>query len=165
MKKLMVLLAVFAGISMLSAAELSADGWIKSQMQGKFVFTNPGKYPISMKCDEPSAGKAVKEVGISRSTYYKYKDYILEPSEMAGGRKAVLSLMLSHEPGVLSAVLARISEQGGSVLTITQSLPIRGKASVTITLDISGMEGPLTGLMEALSATPGAENPRLVAVD
>ena len=64
MKKLMLLLAVFAGISMLSAAELSADGWIKSQMQGKFVFTNPGKYPISMKCDEPSAGKAVKEVGI-----------------------------------------------------------------------------------------------------
>ena len=109
--------------------------------------------------------QAVKQVGISRSTYYKYKDYILEPSEMAGGRKAVLSLMLSHEPGVLSAVLARISEQGGSVLTITQSLPIRGKASVTITLDISGMEGPLTGLMEALSATPGAENPRLVAVD
>ena len=109
--------------------------------------------------------QAVKQVGISRSTYYKYKDYILEPSEMAGGRKAVLSLMLSHEPGVLSAVLSHISEQGGSVLTITQSLPIRGKASVTITLDISGMEGPLTGLMEALTATPGAENPRLVAVE
>ena len=64
MKKLMLLLAVFAGISMLSAAELSADGWIKSQMQGKFVFTNPGKYPISMKCDEPSAGSAVKAVCI-----------------------------------------------------------------------------------------------------
>ena len=120
--------------------------------------------------------QAVKQVGISRSTYYKYKDYILEPSEMAGGRKAVLSLMLSHEPGVLSAVLshepgilssvlAHISDQGGSVLTITQSLPIRGKASVTITLDISGMEGPLTRLMEALSSTPGAENPRLVAVE
>ena len=109
--------------------------------------------------------QAVKDVGISRSTYYKYKDYILEPSEMAGGRKAVLSLMLSHEPGVLSAVLSHISEQGGSVLTITQSLPIRGKASVTITLDISGMEGPLASLMEALSSTPGAENPRLVAVE
>ena len=109
--------------------------------------------------------QAVKQVGISRSTYYKYKDFILEPSEMAGGRKAVLSLMLSHEPGVLSAVLSHISEQGGSVLTITQSLPIRGKASVTITLDVSGMEGTLANLMEALAATPGAENPRLVAVE
>ena len=109
--------------------------------------------------------QAVKQVGISRSTYYKYKDFILEPSEMAGGQKAVLSLMLSHEPGVLSAVLSHISEQGGSVLTITQSLPIRGKASVTITLDISGMEGTLANLMEALAAPPGAENPRLVAVE
>ena len=108
---------------------------------------------------------AVKRVGISRSTYYKYKDFILEPSEMAGGRKAVLSVMLSHEPGVLSAVLGHISQQGASVLTITQSLPIRGKASVTVTLDISGMSGPLTGLMSALSETPGAENPRLVAVE
>ena len=109
--------------------------------------------------------QAVKQVGISRSTYYKYKDYILEPSEMAGGLKAVLSLMLSDEPCVLSAVLAHISQLGGSVLTITQSLPIRGKASVTITLDISGMAGPLTDLMDALSSTPGAENPRLVAVE
>ena len=66
---------------------------------------------------------------------------------------------------MLSAVLGHISEQGASVLTITQSLPIRGKASVTVTLDISGMSGPLTRLMSALSETPGAENPRLVAVE
>lgn len=109
--------------------------------------------------------QAAKQVGISRSTYYKYKDFILEPSEMAGGRKAVLSLMLSHEPGVLSAVLAQVFQLGGSVLTITQSLPIRGKASVTITLDVSGMDGTLSQLMQSLAATPGAENPRLVAVD
>ncbi|MBQ6711102.1 MAG: ACT domain-containing protein [Clostridia bacterium] len=109
--------------------------------------------------------QAVKKVGISRSTYYKYKDYILEPSEMATGRKAVLSVMLSHEPGILSSVLAHISDQGGSVLTITQSLPIHGKASVTVTLDISGMPGPMTQLMSALESSPGVEHPRLVAVE
>ena len=109
--------------------------------------------------------QAVKQVGISRSTYYKYKDFILEPTDIAGGRKAVLSMVLTHEQGVLSALLARISQAGSNVLTITQSLPIRGKASVTVTLDISGMSGPLTGLMSDLSQTPGAENPRLVAVE
>ena len=109
--------------------------------------------------------QAVKQVGISRSTYYNYKDFILEPSEMSVGRKAVLSVMLSHEPGVLSAVLAHISELGGSVLTITQSLPIHGKASVTLTLDTSGMPGALNQLMEALAKTPGAENPKLIAVE
>ena len=109
--------------------------------------------------------QAVKQVGISRSTYYKYKDFILEPSEMSVGRKAVLSVMLSHEPGVLSAVLAHISELGGSVLTITHSLPIHGKASVTLTLDTSGMPGAPNQLMEALAKTPGAENPKLIAVE
>ena len=109
--------------------------------------------------------EAVKLVGISRSTYYKYKDYILEPSEMATGRKAVLSMMLSHEPGVLSSVLAHISEQGGSVLTITQSLPIHGKASVTITLDISAMPGPMTQLLSAMEQSSGVEHPRLIAVE
>ena len=79
--------------------------------------------------------QAVRQVGISRSTYYKYKDFILEPTEISGGRKAVLSMMLEHEQGVLSALLIRISEARANILTITQSLPIRDKASVTIALE------------------------------
>ena len=109
--------------------------------------------------------QAVKQVGISRSTYYKYKDFIFEPSDMAEGRKAVLSVMLDHEPGVLSALLARVSEAEGSVLTITQSLPIHSKASVTISLDISSMPGSLSDLLAAIENTPGVENPRLLAVE
>ena len=108
---------------------------------------------------------AVKLAGISRSTYYKYKDCILAPAQMDNGRKAVLSLLLAHEPGVLSALLSCISAVGGSVLTITQSLPIHGKASVTITLDISGMQGSITKLLEALSQVDGAENPQLIAIE
>lgn len=109
--------------------------------------------------------EAVRQVGISRSTYYKYKDFILEPSEMADGRKAVLSMMLNHEPGVLSALLQQLSERGGSVLTITQSLPIHGRASVTITLDVSAMPGTLAQLLEAVEQTAGVENARLVAIE
>ena len=109
--------------------------------------------------------QAVKAVGISRSTYYKYKDYILEPMNIETGRKAVLSFILAHEPGVLGAVLNRISTSGGSVLTITQSLPIRGKASVTISLDISAMSDSVAVLMEKLGNTPGVESSKLVAVE
>lgn len=109
--------------------------------------------------------QAVKQVGISRSTYYKYKDFILEPTDIAGGRKAVLSMVLTHEQGVLSALLLCISEAGGSVLTITQSLPIRGKASVTISLDISNMSCSLTDLLEKTERTSGVEQARLVAVE
>ena len=109
--------------------------------------------------------QAVKEVGISRSTYYKYKDYILEPSEMAGGRKAVLSMMLAHEPGVLSALLSCISDSGASVLTITQSLPIHNRASVTISLDVSSISCELTGLIVLIGKTPGVEQAKLLAIE
>lgn len=109
--------------------------------------------------------QAVKMAGISRSTYYKYKDYILEPSDMAGGRKAVLSMLLNHEPGVLSAVLAHVSSCGCSVLTITQNLPIHGLASVTMVLDISGAPGTIGQLLEDIRLIPGVEQPKLVAVE
>ena len=109
--------------------------------------------------------QAVKEVGISRSTYYKYKDCILEPTEISGGRKAVLSMMLTHEQGVLSALLIRISEAHANVLTITQSLPIREKASVTISLDISEVGGNLSEFLAELGAVPGVEQVRLLAME
>ena len=109
--------------------------------------------------------QATKMVGISRSTFYKYKDYILEPIRISDGRKAVISMLLSHETGVLSHVLARISEAGASILTITQSLPVHGKASVTITLDISAMPEGITALMKSIDECPGAENTKLIAID
>ncbi len=109
--------------------------------------------------------QAVKQVGISRSTYYKYKDYIFEPSDMAGSRKAVFSMMLDHEPGVLSSLLAKISQLNASVLTITQSLPIHSKASVTISIDITDMSEPVDRLTAILAAIPGLDNLRLLAIE
>lgn len=112
-----------------------------------------------------NVSQAVKEIGISRSTYYKYKDYIMEPSNSVGGRNAVLSMLLTHETGVLSHVLSCISKAGASVLTITQSLPVHGKASVTISIDISSMDSELSDLLHEIENTDGAEKAKLIAVE
>ena len=109
--------------------------------------------------------QATRMVGISRSTFYKYKDYILEPIRMSEGRKAVISMLLSHETGILSHVLTKVSDAGASILTITQSLPVHGKASVTITLDISGMPSLVTGLLKDMDECQGVENTKLIAID
>jgi len=109
--------------------------------------------------------QAVKIAGISRSTYYKYKDYILQPSSLTAGHRAVLSAVLSHETGVLSSLLALISEAGASVLTITQSLPIHGKASVTLSIDVTDMTCPVSQLVSAMENCSGVEKPRLVAIE
>ena len=109
--------------------------------------------------------QAVKQVGISRSTYYKYKDYIFEPSDLDSSHKAVFSMMLDHAPGVLSSLLACISEVGASVLTITQSLPIHNKASVTISLDVSEVEGSMEDFVAKLSEVSGVDQVRVLAVE
>lgn len=109
--------------------------------------------------------QACREAGISRSTYYKYKDYIFEPSDIGGGRRAVLSMLLDHEPGVLSALLQRISAAGASVLTIDQSLPIHAKASLTVALDLGAMTISLQQLIDGIGAVSGVDNIRLIAIE
>ena len=108
---------------------------------------------------------ACEQVGISRSTYYKYKDKVIEPTRLTVGRKAVLMLMLDHESGVLSKVLNRLTGFAVNILTIPQSLPIHDRASVTISMDISELSDTLDAMLEALSQVPGVESLRLVAVE
>ena len=109
--------------------------------------------------------QACREAGISRSTYYKYKDYVFEPAETTGGRKAVLELMLDHQPGVLSAVLSRLFGAGANILTITQSLPVLGKASVTLSIDVGGVSRGIGALVSALEGVDGVDSVRLLAVE
>ena len=108
---------------------------------------------------------AVRAVGISRSAYYKYKDRILEPSQLSVGRKASLMLTLNHEAGVLSKVLAAISQCNANVLTITQSLPIHGKASIMLSIDLSQLTRSMDALVSSLDALEGVESVRLLALE
>ena len=108
---------------------------------------------------------AVRETGISRSTYYKYKDYIFSPGSGDAGRKAVISMLLSHEIGVLSTALNRLSSLGASVLTISQSMPIRDVASVVMTLDIGAMSLSVEQIIAELSSIAGVESVQLVAIE
>ena len=114
---------------------------------------------------ERDVSAAVRRVGISRSTFYKYKDYIYSPEGGEVGRKAVISMMLSHEIGVLSTALNRLSGIGASVLTMTQSLPIRGVASVVVTLDVSQMNASIEEALRELDRIVGVESATLIAIE
>lgn len=109
--------------------------------------------------------EAVRQAGISRSTFYKYKDKIVEPSRMDVGHKASLMLTLAHEAGNLSRVLNVVSAFHGNILTITQSLPVHGKASIMLTLDTAGLTVTVGQLVEALADVEGAEKVRLLAME
>lgn len=67
--------------------------------------------------------EATKIAGISRSVYYKYKDYIFDFAETSQGKKVTFNLIVKDQTGVLSGIINYISEQGGNILTINQGIP------------------------------------------
>lgn len=109
--------------------------------------------------------EAVKRVGISRGTYYKYKEYVFLPSLGMSERKAVISLMLHHDKGILSEVLNTMSNENANILTINQNIPIHDWASVVISFDLSEMNVSIDELMVKLRACRGVSNLQLVAVE
>ena len=108
---------------------------------------------------------AVQAVGISRSTYYKYKDKVLEPSQLTVGRKASLMLQLNHRAGMLSKVLGTVSRCNANILTITQSLPIHGKASIMLSIDLSQLNRSMDEMVGELTSIAGVEHVRLLALE
>lgn len=109
--------------------------------------------------------QAVKEVGISRSAYYKYKDYIFTISEGTKGKKATITFLLSHQLGVLSKILNMIANVQGNILTINQDIPINDFANVSITFDISNLTNDIEELLNDIRDLPGVTKLELVAME
>ena len=120
----------------------------------QFLQQNPGA----------NVSKSCKDEGISRSTYYKYKDYIFLPNEF-NQQKAIISLDLSHEKGTLSKVLNTLSDFNTNILTISQALPINNVANVNISLDILNINNSLDDLIKALGNIKGVINAQLINLE
>lgn len=109
--------------------------------------------------------QAVKAVGISRSSFYKYKDFVFRLSQESLGRKVTLSMLLSHKPGVLSHILNIVALRKANVLTISQDIPINSIANVSITFDISRMEIEVAEMLEEIGILEGVERIELIAME
>ena len=109
--------------------------------------------------------EAVKKVGISRSTFYKYKDMVREMSTISMGRHAIISMMMSHRVGVLWTVLRIISNYDYSVWTITQNPPVDSKANVVITLDLGEDADSLDDMLKEIAQVAGLSRIQLLGID
>lgn len=112
-----------------------------------------------------NVSEAVKSVGISRGTYYKYKDYVFALNADVSCRKAIISFTLSHKAGVLGEVLKLIAENGANILTISQNLPINSRAHVVVTLDVTELLIDVANLVSLINSVDGATGAKLVSVE
>ena len=92
---------------------------------------------------------AAKQVDISRSAFYKYKDSVFD-AENSNEVITVLATLLD-ETGALQILLAGISEAGGSVVTISQSKPENGAAQVEVSVRTGTMQMSVDEMLNRLS--------------
>ena len=102
-----------------------------------------------------SVQEATERVGISRSSFYKYKDDIFPFHETAKGRTITMVILLDDEPGLLSVVLRTVAEFHANILTIHQSIPINGIASLTLSVDILPQTGDVTEMVAHIEGQSG----------
>lgn len=107
--------------------------------------------------------EAVDAVGISRSSFYKYKDDIFPFHEKAQGTTITLTFQMDDEPGLLSDVLKVIAEFGGNILTIHQSIPINGVASLSLSIQVLPTTGDVSDMLDLLGSKKGVHTVRLLA--
>lgn len=93
--------------------------------------------------------EAAERVGISRSSFYKYKDDIFPYHENVKGKTITFVIQMDDIPGLLSEVLGTIARYRANILTIHQTIPINGIATLTLSADIL----PDTGDVDTMTAT------------
>lgn len=112
-----------------------------------------------------SANDAIREVGISRSTFYKYKDYVFACNEIERDKLVSLGFTLDDIPGVLSAILNILADNHASVLTINQNIPINDVANVTVTFKMDNIDIELEKIIDVLKEVAGVNKVRILAMD
>ena len=110
-----------------------------------------------------SVQEAVDAVGISRSSFYKYKDDIFPFHDSSQGTTITLMFQMDDETGLLSDVLKIIAEFGANILTIHQSIPINGVASLSLSVQVLPTTGDTSKMIEAMEGKAGVHNVKIFA--
>ena len=106
---------------------------------------------------------AVEEVGLSRSSFYKYKDDIMPFHDDTQGRTITLTFQMDDIPGLLSDVLKLIAQYKANILTIHQSIPIGGIASFSISVQVLKDTGDVSEMIESMENKSGVHHVKILA--
>lgn len=99
-----------------------------------------------------NTSEAVKIAGISRSVYYKYKDSVFSYSKKETSGILTLQIVLIDKPGALLDFLSVFHQVNANILTVTQNIPVRGRAFVSVSARILNMDIELDELLLKLKS-------------
>ena len=110
-----------------------------------------------------SVQEATEQVGISRSSFYKYKDDIFPFHENEKGKTVTLVIQVDDEPGLLSVVSKSIADCHANILTIHQSIPVNGIATLTLSVDVFPETGDVEKMVSTIEAVQGIHYVKIIA--
>ena len=110
-----------------------------------------------------SIQEAVDLAGISRSSFYKYKDDIFPFHDNARGKTITFVLQMDDEPGLLSGVLSLIAEYNANILTIHQTIPINGVATLTLSVEVGLSTGDVSEMINSIEKKKGIHYLKILA--
>ena len=109
--------------------------------------------------------EATERVGLSRSSFYKYKDDILPLSDNTKGKTVTLVTQMNDEPGLLSDLLHVVATYRANILTIHQTIPVNGVATVTLSVEVLPDTGNVARMMEEIEELTGIYDIRILGVE
>lgn len=110
-----------------------------------------------------SVQEAAEAVGISRSSFYKYKDDIFPFHDNAKGKAITMVIQMDDEPGLLSVVLKVVADYHANILTIHQSIPVNGVASLTLSVEVLPGTGDVSGMVDDIEQKAGVHYLKILA--
>ena len=162
----------------LYAVQKHSEEWSVKEMEqstGYFVVKQKALPEVLLKVVEAkrlieseravSVQEATERVGISRSSFYKYKDDIAPFSDNTRGKTVTLVIQMEDEPGLLSDLLHVVSDYRANILTIHQTIPVNGIATVTLSVEVRDNTGDMSGLVEEIENMTGIQNIKILGVE
>ena len=107
--------------------------------------------------------EAAERTGISRSSFYKYKDDIFPFYDNTKGKTITLVVQMDDKQGLLSDLLHVVAVYRANILTIHQSIPVNGVATLTLSVEIRENTENVSGMIEELENLNGIHYVKILA--
>ena len=107
--------------------------------------------------------EATDQVGISRSSFYKYKDDIFPFYDNAKAKTITLVVQMDDEQGLLSDLLHVVAVYKANILTIHQSIPVNGVATLTLSVEVQDNTGNISSMVEEIEDMRGIHYVKILA--
>lgn len=107
--------------------------------------------------------EAADRVGISRSSFYKYKDDIFPFYDNTKGKTVTFVVQMDDQPGILSVLLHIVADYKANILTIHQSIPVNGVATLTLSVEVMSDTGNVSRMVEEIEEQEGVHYVKILA--